>query len=237
MAPKRSTKSDGRAVKKDNSFTKANKQAKQVEINQSLVDLVNRRPSVAQQILDYGLDLEDKHKTAPENDCWPRNYYRLKQASVTYMTAVLKQCKPDWKESTWTRLRSQPPLQDSGTITALERLFYFATATNPDNPIITNRAVCTKVLVDRYNQFGKRLDSVVLQENGWVDWKQTGYYKLVRDNETQKVISIEYVGGKKAMPCVAYIMREGCSSSCSEFSWELTFGVRHARNAFTPGAA
>lgn len=155
MAPKarRVEKSQARGVKKDTALTKAGRQAQQVQVTQQLVDLVGRRPNLAQAILDHGLKLEEEYKNSPENDVWPRNYYRLKQISVTYMLSVLRSCQPSWKENTWVKLRTQPPLSDGDPLSAIERLFYWATASNPDNVLISNRAVCTKVLVDRVPAF------------------------------------------------------------------------------------
>lgn len=233
MAPRSrvaAAKTGAKKADKGNSFTKAAKQAKHVQTSQALVDLVSRRPNLAQQILDYGMKLEEEYKNAPENDCWPNNYYRLKQAFITYMTAVSKQCKPDWKESAWTRLRSQPLLEDNDTITAMERLFYFATATRPDNPIISNRVVCTKVLVDRHEQCGRRLDKVVLQENGWVDWRRTGYFSLVRGSESGKVKEVFHISGVKAT--IGDFGGGGGGLARSENTWEPCFRVGGASDDF-----
>lgn len=201
MAPKarRVEKSQARGVKKDTALTKAGRQAQQVQVTQQLVDLVGRRPNLAQAILDHGLKLEEEYKNSPENDVWPRNYYRLKQISVTYMLSVLRSCQPSWKENAWVKLRTQPPLSDGDPLSAIERLFYWATASNPDNVLISNRAVCTKVLVDRYHQFGRRLDTVAFGDNGWVEWRSCGFFWFERNAEN-KVQNICHISGKKPPP-------------------------------------
>ena len=185
------------ATIKDHSFTKADKQAQHAQVAQAIVDLVTRRPSLADQIWDYGFKPPEAVKAVPENDGWPKNYYRLKQASVSYMMSVLRKCKPEWKERNWTRLRSQPPLRKNDTISAVLRLFYWATATKSDDPIISNRLVCTRVLVERYRQFGKRLHLAVLQDNGWVDWKSTGHFRVERSTTTGLARGIIHISGEE----------------------------------------
>lgn len=196
MAPKGTKKPVARGgPKRDTALTKAGKQAQQVQITQ---------PNLAQAILDHALKLEEDYKHSPENDVWPRNYYRLKQISVTYMLTVLRQCAPGWKDTVWAKLRTQPALSDSDPLSAIERLCYWATASNPDNVLISNRVVCTKVLVDRYQQFGRRLDSVVFGDNGWVDWHLCGYFTFEHD-EAGKVTNICHISGNKARPSARVI--------------------------------
>jgi len=168
-------------------------QATRINLTQEVVTILMRNPKIANKVVEYAREQERFALTALQNDEFPSTYYRLRQLSPTYFMSVMMKIA-QWDENTWFKLKSSPKLGDKD---AMSTLFYFATATGPNDKMCKNRPVFQHLMEERHRQFGSRLDKLVFNTYGFVEWTKCGYYSLVVDNSGD-VQNIKHVSGAMA---------------------------------------
>ena len=129
------------------------------------------------------------------SDAFPRNDYRIRQAGPTVMLQLLALAQPGKNMFYWHPIKAAPRVAKE--CCAIQALFYISFAVVAEDNLVPWRQVFKDQMLERYTQFGQRLERVITTDTGFVNWKLFGYYYLISD-EDGGVVEVANINGKKA---------------------------------------
>ena len=179
MAPKSRRIQSAAVCKRARSLGTVVEKEVQNQVLQDILAILKKNPTWQVQTLQLlQTGMVEQIMLSGEDEQLPGCCTKLKTLSKNKKAKFLKSALPALDRTTLKSIKGAPGVNYD----VVERLFYFALAELPGTPITEHNVdAFTKILTERYDLLGKRLELLKLDLSGaaGINWQESGLYEVV----------------------------------------------------------